>query len=66
MIFTNSVENRLMFLIGRSFTYLRVVESRLQCKLKFQLPNKQEQTAYIDATIINDFVVQCTFSEQSL
>jgi hypothetical protein len=55
-----------MFLIGRSFTYLRVVESRLQCKLKFQLPNKQEQTAYIDATIINDFVVQCTFSEQSL
>jgi hypothetical protein len=56
-VFTNSVENRLMFLIGRSFTYLKGVEGRLFCKLRFQMPNKQEQIAYIGATIISDFVV---------
>jgi hypothetical protein len=39
-IFTNSVENRFLYIIGRSFTYLKPVEGRLFCKLKFELPNK--------------------------
>ena len=54
-----------MFLIGRSFTYLKPVEGRLFCKLTFQMQDKHEQIAYIDATIISDFVVQCSFNEQS-
>lgn len=58
-IFLNSVENQLMFLVGRGFTYLKSVEGRLFCKLKFEGRGNGEiqSVTYIEAIIINDFIV---------
>jgi hypothetical protein len=44
------------------------VEGRLYCKLKFEGRGKKEiqSVSYLDAKIINDFVVQCFFDDTLL
>lgn len=57
-----------MFLVGRAFSYLLGVEGRLQCKLTFQSTKKKtvQTDIYLDARIVNDFVVSCNFRDKSL